>query len=278
MSFVSVATFNVHYICKGHGCRVAEKVALAIADCGADIVCLQESNEEWQGFLASGKIGAFLSSKYRYSRFHNHSNQWGGFAVFSKYPIQDWQVIKETHRWWYPAGLVTVEIPKKCEKDHQLLQLLIVHLRAPVEFSEKGYWWGGHVNWVGGFFSREVKAERLHEIQTFAGALHTNLPTIILGDFNERGSSSPCLSYVEKEWEMKNLPKKATTGCLGSLHTKNSWRLELGGIPIISFDYDHIVYSYRYLESIDTVALVHGEGGSDHRLVSAKFRLLEEMK
>lgn len=272
MTYVVVATFNVNYICKGDGCPNAQKVASCIEECEADIVCLQESNAKWEGFLRTGDCSRRLRTIYPHVHYHNHSNDWGGFAVLSKHPIDHVQAIPETDKGWYPAGLATVRVPKRGGNEDLLLQILIVHLRAPVQFSIEPYWWGGHVDWVGGYFSRDVKARRLNEIQTFAGALQRDVPFVVVGDFNERGSSSPCLNFLEERLGMMNLSKKSTAGCC---YTKNSWSFRLGGLTLLSFDYDNIVYCPRHLEPAEKFAFVHRDGGSDHRLVSTNFRFLE---
>lgn len=156
--------------------------------------------------------------------------------------------------------------------NHLLLQVLVVHLRAPLEFSPEPYWWGGRVNWVGGYFSKRVKAKRLDEIKTFSDELDPSLPAVVVGDFNEPSSSSRCLQYLERELNFRNLPKKSMNG-LGIL-PKNSWSFKLGFLTLLSFDYDHIVYSKRYLRPVEDKADVGGDSGSDHRLVSAKLSFL----
>lgn len=276
MSSFSIATFNVNYICKGNGCKNAEQVLKTILECGADMVCLQESNEKWDAFVGENTS---IQAIYPHVRFYNHFHVWGGFAMLSKFPIEGWKVLKETDKWWYPAGLATVRVPSsessnsKQEKD-QILQVLIVHLRAPMEFSPEPYWWGGRVNWIGGFFSKRVKANRLDEIVTFSNALDPSLPAVIVGDFNEPSSSSGCTRYLEDNLGFLNLPKKAQCG-LG-IHAKNSWRVQLGFLTLLSFDYDHILFNKAHLEAVDNTAQVGGDSGSDHRLVSAKLSFLTD--
>ena len=176
MDSIDVATFNVNLLCVGPS---NIKVASTIANCGAEVVCLQESNERWESFLCSRSE---IKHIYPTIRFHNHGNPWGGFAVLSKHPIETFEVLPETDPHWYPAGLVTISIPRVSTSEmvnaRRSLQLLIVHLRAPVEFAPKPYFWGGRANWVGGFFSERVKKDRLNEMQTFASALRADLVVI----------------------------------------------------------------------------------------------------
>jgi endonuclease/exonuclease/phosphatase family metal-dependent hydrolase len=264
MSSINVVTFNVHYVCQSPS---SEKVASAIATCGADVVCLQETNSNWESFLCSNPK---IKSIFPHIRFHNvDGNPWGGFACLSVYPINSFQVIPQTDRGWYPAGCVTVQ----CFDDNnrfRLLQLLIVHLRAPVEWRSKPYWWGGHANWIGGYFSKKVKGSRLNEIQTFLQALQPSLPTVIVGDFNECRNGG-CLQYL-KEQGYCNTPKAADTRSWGFCET-NSWSWKVGPVTLLSFDYDHIFFSHVSLESVNSVAMVHHDCGSDHCLVSARFQL-----
>ena len=271
MDSIHVATFNVNCHFQRPACH---QVADCIVNCGAEVVCLQESNEHWESFLSSHPD---IPSLYPYIEFHNHRNIWGGFAILSKFPLDSIRVLKETHRYWYPAGIVTIRVPSTLSNTttkKRLVQLLIVHLRAPVIVSpEKPFWWGGHANWIGGYFSKQVQKERMNEIVTFISALQPDIPTIILGDFNERRTTSPCLQYLTNLGYV-NTSKSSMDGRFSCCpcRRKNTWSFEHGGIPLLGFDYDHIVYSKTHLEPIDGVAYIHKDGGSDHRLVSAHFQ------
>ncbi|CAB9502810.1 expressed unknown protein [Seminavis robusta] len=280
----TVATYNVFYVCKA---PTNQQVLDTILRCDKDVVTLQEVNDEWESFVTS----SVLSDVYPHIRFHNPpGNSWAGYAVLSKHPIKRWTVIPKTERWWYPAGCVTLQIPTHQEPEHpfQTLQLLVVHLRAPVEISVEPYWWGGHANWIGGFFSQRVKQKRLHEMQTFASALDPSLPTVVVGDFNERRWNSPCLQYLTQDLGMVALDKVNKGGtwfgssfCLGGRCCTNSWSFELcnGMIPLLALDYDHVVYSPGLLECVGNVATIHQDSrGSDHRLVSAEFQFTNPKK
>lgn len=267
---IHVATFNVNYICASPS---NEKIAFTIANCGAQVVCLQESNESWESFISSRSD---IKNVYPIIRFHNHSNPWGGFAVLSKFNIESWRILNETHPCWYPAGLITFRIPRtmthsSSEQAAHLLQLLIIHLRAPVIIAEKPYFWGSRANWIGGWFSVHVKKERMNELQTFVSELCSNLPTVILGDFNERRKISSCLQYLKK-LGFENAPKRTTIGSRFSCRGTTTWSLNMCGMPLLCLDYDHIVYSKNLLNLVNNTAYIHRAGGSDHCLVSAKFQ------
>ena len=276
-----------------------------------DVVCMQETNETWEVFLTPLLCHAWNVF------FHNQpGNPWGGFAVLihkkSNFEMDATSGSKNTlditkhlagirvlpplDPHWYPAGLIMLrekicsQSPSSHAKPPRRLQLLNVHLRAPVEVSpHKPYWWGGHANWVGGYFSKRVKQRRLDEIQSFANALDPKMPAIILGDFNECGSKSPCLTYLKDgASEFTVLPKQAiSTGfadqehtstsiapvsyisrCV-SCHANNSWRLTCCGRPVLSLDYDHIVISAHYLKALSPAMVHNSDSGSDHRMVSA---------
>mmetsp|Transcript_65565 Transcript_65565/g.77064 ORF Transcript_65565/g.77064 Transcript_65565/m.77064 type:complete len:313 (+) Transcript_65565:52-990(+) len=301
---ITVATYNVHYICKSPSNQL---VLNNIIQSNADIISLQEVNEDWETFFTTATTSpasdgnanrTLLTELYPHVRFHNPTgNKWAGYAILSKHPIDQWVVNPETDRGWYPSGCITIRVPNQNQAhplpssqgqneqtNFYMIQLLVVHLRASVEWSSEPYWWGGHADWIGGYLSKSVKRKRLNEIQTFGESLDPVLPTIVMGDFNEDLSSSPCLEYLKSGLGMAVLGKVNRGGWLGSENWfgrncfTNSWSFDpCFSIPLLAFDYDHIAYSPGLLECVDNVATIHQDSrGSDHRLVSASFRFVEQ--
>ena len=314
----SVGTFNINCDCKEPS---NSNVVSTILHCGLDIICMQESNHVWESYLLGDgeehDVHTPLGQVYPYHKFYNSDwNKWAGLAVLSKYPIHKFEIIKETERGWYPAGLVTIDVgadtaggsnkEARERRRSQLVQLLIVHLRAPVVF--RAFNFGGGIrgwipDWISGYFSDAVKSKRLHEIQTFMNAVYgldeddndddkdnddedgssSLLPTIVLGDFNERRNNSNCIQYLEagkdddditvttsrhakKKQKFFNIPKQ---------NNMSSWKFQIGPATILNFDYDHILYSSEDFDVISDggYAKVHDECGSDHCLVSATLKI-----
>ena len=84
------------------------------SDC--DVVCLQETNVEWENILKNG-----LSNKYPFIQF-KHRGIAGGYATLSKYPIIKSNKIKNKAG-WFPAWAITIK------KDQDSIQILNTHLK-----------------------------------------------------------------------------------------------------------------------------------------------------
>jgi endonuclease/exonuclease/phosphatase (EEP) superfamily protein YafD len=131
------------------------------------------------------------------------------------------------------------------------VQALVVHLRPPV--SDGG-------SFVAGHFSAPAIHEQ--EIARFCQSLDRNLPTMVVGDFNEEPDGRAIAYLARAEWKMKSVlpefaPGRRTWHWPTSLHTFEG-------------TFDHIVYDVR-LEPIS--AEVTEAGRSDHFPVVGVFVL-----
>ena len=156
---LSILTYNVEF---NHGTPAA--TIDAIADANADIICLQESNQDWEGAIRSRFLSDFTEMRFQ----PPPPNDPGGLAVLSKFPIESVTKLAPGERGWFPACLAIVATPAG------RVQILNVHLRPLI--SDGG-------SRVKGFLT--VESMHRAEIESLQRQLDPNLPTLIVGDFNE---------------------------------------------------------------------------------------------
>lgn len=228
---MTVLTYNVNY-----GLAGDPPTTEAIRSANADMAFLQETTEAWEQHLR-----AELSSVYPHMAF-KHCCGAGGLAVLSKRPIQPAEVIEPTEGGWFPAWRVVV--------DTELgpIQVLNVHLRPMLSDS-------GSV--VSGYFTtpplREAQIERYHAY------LNPNMPTLVVGDFNE-GSGGRAIAYLADRGFRTALPE------FGGSQKTWHWPTSVG---TVSAQLDHIVYDEQ-LEPMDVRVVPMGR--SDHLPVWGVFR------
>ncbi len=228
---VKVMTYNVNYGLAGDPATLA-----AIGDPWADIVLLQETTDSWEAAIVDS-----LGHRYPHRAFH-HCCGAGGLGVLSRYPWTEEEVL-EAEAGWFPAWRLVVDTPLGP------LQILNVHLRPPV--SESG-------SVVSGYFSTPPIRER--EMEGFVQSLDPDLPTLVVGDFNENGGGRA----------ITLLRDAGFTTALEQFDVPQStwhWNTSAG---TISAQLDHIVHDQR-LEPLDVRALPLGR--SDHWPVVGTFEL-----
>ncbi|MEM7180963.1 MAG: endonuclease/exonuclease/phosphatase family protein [Spirochaetota bacterium] len=206
-----------------------------LASHNADVILLQETNES---FAVMSEF--HLSGIYPHQAFRKAPAA-GGLGVLSRYPFEQKYIANPNG--WFVAGLVTVDtgVGK--------VQLLNVHLHPPV--SEGG-------SFVYGYFS--TKKVRLQEIQHFYKFLKPNLPTLVLGDFNEDRDGLAVAFLRDKGFQdvvQEYQPKQ------------NTWRWKIYGVTLTD-QLDHIFYNQK-LSSLSAKVLRIGR--SDHFPVLANFHL-----
>mmetsp|Transcript_28176 Transcript_28176/g.110715 ORF Transcript_28176/g.110715 Transcript_28176/m.110715 type:complete len:248 (-) Transcript_28176:2382-3125(-) len=120
---ISVATYNVYM--DGHLAFPGNlETAHAIAQSGADIVCLQETNRSWEKFLREQQS---VTEAYPHIRFLHHRWRHGGRAILSKLPLGKSDVVsKEVFFGWYPAWKISVIVDERISE----LEIINLHLRA----------------------------------------------------------------------------------------------------------------------------------------------------
>lgn len=223
---ISILIYNVNYRFINHD------IVTILDSIDADVVCLQETNSEWEQLLRNG-----LQDKYPFIYFKNYGTA-GGLATLSKYPIIKSLLLKNDPG-WFPAVLVSIR------KGQDTIQLLNTHLKP--KLSKKGL-----IGWNAYF-----KADEIHmkELSLFMKSLNVNTPTVILGDFNENDAGK-MMKWLKKEMNFKDALSKFDK-------RSKTWRFLL-----LRGRFDHL--TYNYLLSCKS-ATVYKLGKSDHFPVLGEF-------
>ena len=229
-----VMTYNVNFGIPGDGPTLA-----AIEAGNADVVFLQEINTGWERalrarFAAVVPAHGALSARRR-GRHRRHVAAADPRAKADR-PEGDG---------WFPALRLVLDSPLGP------VQALVVHLRPPV--SDGG-------SFVSGHFTAPAIHEK--EITRFCQALDRNLPTMVVGDFNEEADGRAIAYLARAEWRMKSaLPQFAPD--------RPTWRWPTT-FHTFERQLDHIIYDVR-LEPLS--AEVIDAGRSDHFPVVGVFVL-----
>ncbi len=152
----------------------------AVGDSNADIVCLQETDANWERALR-----ARYSEQYPYMVFKVDEGP-RGLAVLSRYPLEDALLLKAPHD-FHPALRVFAITPMG------RVQLLNLHLRSLFD---------GATNPVSDYFS--TSKDHVSEIREFYSHC-TDDPTVVLGDFNE-SPDGRAVGWLEERGFQNALP------------------------------------------------------------------------
>lgn len=227
-----VASYNVNYGLAGDPSTLA-----AVFASRADVICLQETTPRWEAHLRKAAKG-----RYPHLWFHTGRGA-GGMAVLSKHPIGSAEAHPVTDPGWFAAGQVIVDVAGRD------VQLMVLHLRPPV--SDSG-------SFVVGFF--ESDDVHRHEIASHFEHLHPELPTVVLGDFNE-DADGDAIEWLEEKGFTNTLPLFDPDA--------DTWRWKTR-LMMLEDDLDHILVDRRF-EPIR--ARVDRIGRSDHLPVVADLVL-----
>ncbi len=230
---IRVMTFNVNYGLEGDAATIE-----AIRRGAADVIVLQETTRGWETALRRS-FGDELSEIS-----FVHAGGAGGLALLSRYPIVEEEIIDPPEGGWFPAWRLILETPLG------RVQLLAVHLRPPISD-------GGSV--VSGYLS--TPSVRADEIAAYERRLDPDLPTIVLGDFNEN----------EDGRAIGRLRARGMRSVHDELIDTRTWRWQTS-VGEITSTLDHVVYDER-LRPI--AARVIEAGRSDHLPVVADLVLAE---
>jgi endonuclease/exonuclease/phosphatase family metal-dependent hydrolase len=151
----------------------------------ADIVCLQETGDEWKPVLEDR-----YSVQYPNRLFHATGGS-GGLTVLSKFPIEDEGIIlapNASQPDWHPAWALRVETPAGP------IQILNLHLRAILSGRSSG---------AEAYLT--VDEDHAAEIRTFTSSFDPTTRSLVVGDFNEE-SGGPAVSYLGSEGYSDILP------------------------------------------------------------------------
>jgi endonuclease/exonuclease/phosphatase (EEP) superfamily protein YafD len=229
---ISVMTYNLNFEIAGD----QDTIGVVEKD-NPDVVFFQEANEVWTQSLQDR-----LGYRYKHVTFRIDDPYAAGIGMMSKYPIVSTEYLPKVD--WFPALRVVLDTPL----GH--LQVLNVHLRPPVSKP------GGFV--LGAF---QTPGIRRHEISEFATYLDPNLPTLIVGDFNEN-EYGRAVSWLEDHGYRSSLPEFSPNA--------KTWRWPLTSYVSMRERYDHLCYN-DLLEPKSVT--VENAGWSDHLPVMGVFTL-----
>ena len=226
---LKVISYNINW-----GMPDSQKVVDFLAEADADIICLQETHSTWATLLINQ-----LQDRYPYYVFEEWGGA-GGIAIMSKHPLHKVRLI-DPEAGWFPALLAQAQTPIGP------IQFVNVHLRPPL--SQNGS--------LSLFALRQAPEIRLKEIEQFIAQVDTDMPTVVLGDFNEN----------ENGKALKWLMERGFTDSLAG-HDSNSptWKWNVGYGIKLQDRLDHIMFSQNLRCTAAEVAKVEA---SDHMPVLA---------
>jgi len=224
-----VLTYNVNY-----GGARPDLAADIIRNSDADIVCLQETNLQWEQYLRQELRRDYPVAQFRESR----TRMGGGFGFLAKVPAREVAYVPSDTGWF--DGWIM-----KFETTLGPVQVINVHLRPP--YSDSG-------SFVRGYFTTSGK--RLDEMEKFYAARDPQLPTLVMGDFND----------TEHSEALRWLEGKGLTNALPQFDRYNpTWTWQTS-VVTLKRRMDHIFYSPDF----DCAsAQVIPAGASDHFPVTA---------
>jgi len=257
-----VLTYNVNFALARRGRDSnAQNVINAIKESNADVVALQETHAGFEKLLRED-----FSEIYPYQLYHHDARGGaGGQAFLSKMKFGQKDVIhvqEEIEGSWFPVHVVDVLLPGDATQNGtEKLRLINVHLRPPVNPDGSA-----HI-----LTARNTNKFRLAEVKRIAEHVQWHkkpeLPTIILGDFNEN-DGAPALSWLQ-----------ANFGFVDALHEfvpqnreTHRWRI-LWGYWLLLKRLDHLLYSNMNCHSCQVID-GYEENASDHQPVLGEFSFL----
>jgi endonuclease/exonuclease/phosphatase (EEP) superfamily protein YafD len=149
-----------------------------------DVICFQEASAEWQELIRSQ-----LGDRYRHISFNTPQSGYDGMGIASKFDIEEDVWLSKSGGGWFPAQNVVLKSPLG------RLQVLNVHLRPPS--SDTG-------NKLTGYFT--TPGVRRQEIEGLLGQLKPDLPTLVVGDFNE-GDGGQAVGFMRHSGFTDALPE-----------------------------------------------------------------------
>lgn len=231
---ISILTYNVNW---GFINPSVTRDIICAED--ADIVCLQETNVDWEAYLIPS-----ICNQYRYIEFR-HAPGAGGLAILSKYPFNTKAVV-QAERGWFPLWLVEVEM------DSTKIQVFNLHLKPGINQN-------GRIGWFGDAWFRSHKIHR-EELELCLAEVDSTSPLFLLGDINENDRNKGCRWLRKSGFNdaLKQLPKRVKT-----------WYWDMGYLALKG-RYDHIFYRGQVM-CYDTEVI--RAGNSDHFPVVGHFKI-----
>lgn len=225
-----VTSFNVH-LHQWDDPGTVEAVGLA----GADLIVLQETNPDWEQALR-----ARYADAYPHMLFRHKGGGSGGLAVLSRSPVVDAGL--RPYLDWHPAWHLQVQTKLA------VVQVLAVHLRAPLNRNDDGALTA----------LSNLGEDHRAEIKAFSVACEEELPTLVVGDFNE-DPQGPAVAWLEDRGFRNALP-------LFRPGVETWRRRSLHGQTVETVD--HVLFDDAF---VPLDAWVERAGSSDHLPVTAHF-------
>jgi endonuclease/exonuclease/phosphatase family metal-dependent hydrolase len=220
-------TYNVHFPEARD-----QKTIDALRRTGGDVLCLQETDAAWRQAL----VAAFAAD-YPYMIFEALDGA-AGLGIISRFPLTDLGILPRSEG-WHPAWYVMVETPAGP------VQLLNVHLRAVFD---------GEGDPLSSLL--DTGGDHVQEMKAFTSVLSAEMPSLVLGDFNE-GIDGGAVNYLERKRYRNALPLFRPG--------QPTWRgTSVGGA--LEMTLDHVLFD-RFFEPLN--AYVVNGGNSDHLPVVA---------
>jgi len=228
----TVMTYNVNQVRWNDASTLA-----AVGASDADIVFLQEVNQAWARVLEER-----YAVQYPVRRFATTEDH-GGLAILSKYPIEDRGVLHYGTD-FHPAWYVVADTPGG------LVQVIHVHLRAMFD---------GDGNALSNFFS--TSGDHKAELESFMKETEPGLPTLVVGDFNE-SPKGDAVRWLESRGFRNALP----------LYRPGQFTWQGKSLAAtLDMTIDHVMFDGAF-EPLSS--WVERRGGSDHLPVLASIELV----
>ena len=230
---LTVMTYNVHQ----DGSSDARTVS-AIGAADADVVCLQEVNEAWRRVIQERYAAQYPVMLIA------PTEDYGGLAILSKYPLED-RGIRKYGTDFHPSWSVIADTPGG------RVQVLHVHLRAMLD---------GDSNAVSNFI--DMSKDHVGEIQLLVKELAPELPTLVVGDFNE-SPKGDAVRWLEDRGFRNALP----------LYRPGQFTWQGRSVAaMLDMTIDHVMFNGNF-EPLSS--WVDRSGGSDHLPVLASLELVQ---
>lgn len=229
-----VLTYNVNW-----GVPGAADTINAIRNADADIVCLQETNGQWERLFRQ-----HLATQYPHQVYRESVGRMGGGLAFLSKRQGKTLAYVPSNTGWFDGWIMTLPT------DVGDVQVLNVHLQPQVDDDGKFS--------LSGLLSSDARHEK--EIQRFHAAIDSGanaLPLMVVGDFNE-GESGAALKFLQCEGFTNALPEfDRCTPTWAWNFGLITWRMRL----------DHVVYDGLHCYEAKVLKV----GASDYLPVLAVF-------
>lgn len=249
---LTILTYNVEWTTSVHQeSKRSQKILQAIRESQADIICLQETNQEWETLLRQKLLTD--DNQYPYVCFHHSTTKQraGGSAILSKFPIINRDILDTTET---IQGSVFCQLVAKIEYDvGQTVTIANLHLRPPLNLDGTAT--------LG--TARQTNPIRRAELQYIVRQQETL--DFLVGDFNQEGS-------ISMDALSNNCYANAVDEFVPYWKETHQWPFPLTKWLTMYKRLDHIFYQPNEWKCVECGVITGYEtGASDHQPVLARF-------